>query len=253
MRPAGGPDQDIETVRRMREATGADFDLMIDAHTWWRMGDRSYDAAAVERIADAMAEHNIAWLEEPLPPHDHDAYFALKEKGIVPLAAGEHENSEAGFLDLIRSEAVDYVQMDVCCQGGYTLARRVFAEVASEGLRFAFHSWGTALEVIAAAQVGICQPDTVVEWLEYPCYATESSAGMYPFPLASEILKDPLQIEKSYLVVPTGPGLGVAVDESVIERYPWKPGPWSFFRIDSPRQTLAVTSDHSIPWGEETA
>ena len=55
-----------------------------------------------------------------------------------------------------------------CCQGGYSLGRRIFAEIARQGLRFAFHSWGTALEVIAAAHLGICWPEMVVEWLEYP-------------------------------------------------------------------------------------
>ena len=43
MRPALGPEKDLETVRLMREAVGPTFDLMVDAHTWWRMGDRSYD------------------------------------------------------------------------------------------------------------------------------------------------------------------------------------------------------------------
>jgi hypothetical protein len=71
---------------------------------------------------------------------------------------------------------------------------------------------------------------------------------MYPFPLAPEVLKQPLQIEYGDLVVPREPGLGVEVDESVIERYPWVPGPWSYFRIDSPPETLAVTSDHSQKW-----
>ena len=51
------------------------------------------------------------------------------------------------YLDLILTQAVDYVQMDVCCQGGYAMGRRLFAEIARQGLRFAFHSWGTALEV----------------------------------------------------------------------------------------------------------
>jgi L-alanine-DL-glutamate epimerase-like enolase superfamily enzyme len=41
MRPGMGPEQDLETVRQMREAVGPDFDLMVDAHTWWRMGDRN--------------------------------------------------------------------------------------------------------------------------------------------------------------------------------------------------------------------
>jgi L-alanine-DL-glutamate epimerase-like enolase superfamily enzyme len=248
MRPAGGPKKDVETVERMRRAVGPDFDLMVDAHTWWRMGNRSYSLEGVEQAAREMASHHIAWLEEPLPPDDHEAYLALKEKDIVPLASGEHEPDEERYLDLILSRAVDYVQMDVCCQGGYALGRRLFAEIARQGLRFAFHSWGTVLEVIAAAHLGICWPEVVVEWLEYPCYSSPNRAGMYPFPLAADLLKDPLEIDRGDLIVPRAPGLGVVVDESVVERYPWIPGPWSFFRTDSPAETLAVTSDHSVKW-----
>ena len=248
MRPALGPEQDLETVRLMRQAVGPDFDLMVDAHTWWRMGDRSYSAGTIEQLARDMAQYEIAWLEEPMPPDDHAAYLALKEKDVVPLASGEHEPGEERYLDLILSRAVDYVQMDVCCQGGYALGRRLFAEIARQGLRFAFHSWGTALEVVAAAQVGICWPDTVVVWLEYPCYSAPGRAGMYPFPLAAEILKDPLELDHGDLIVPRAPGLGVAVDESVIERYPWIPGPWSYFHIASPAETRAVMSDHSVQW-----
>ena len=248
MRPAAGPEQDLETVRLMRKAVGPDFDLMVDAHTWWRMGDRSYSLATVEQLAQDMAAHRIAWLEEPLPPDDHAAYLALKEKDLVPLASGEHEPNEERYLDLILTQAVDYVQMDVCCQGGYSLGRRLFAEIARQGLRFAFHSWGTALEVAAAAHLGICWPQMVVEWLEYPCYSTPGRAGMYPFPLAAEILTQPLEIERGDLIVPRTPGLGVTVDERVIERYPWIPGPWSLFRTDSPAETRAVTSDHSVQW-----
>jgi L-alanine-DL-glutamate epimerase-like enolase superfamily enzyme len=149
---------------------------------------------------------------------------------------------------LIDTEAVDYLQMDVVCQGGYAAARRLFKEIDRAGLKFAFHSWGTTLEVIAAAHLGVCWHDQVVEWLEYPCYAAPVRAGMYPFPLAEEILKEPLRVENGDLLMPAGPGLGVDVDEGVLQRYPWIPGPWSFFEIDSPRETKAVTGDHSESW-----
>jgi hypothetical protein len=76
---------------------------------------------------------------------------------------------------------------------------------------------------------------------------------MYPFPLADEILKQPLEIVGGDLIVPRGPGLGIEIDESVIERYPWIPGPWSYFRIDSPPEMLAVTSDHSVQWDGKEA
>jgi L-alanine-DL-glutamate epimerase-like enolase superfamily enzyme len=248
MRPALGPEPDLETVRLMRAAVGPKVGLMIDAHSWWRMGDKSYSPATVAELARAMAEFQPTWLEEPLPPSDHAAYRKLRATKTVPIATGEHEQTEAGFQDLIETGAADYIQMDVCCQGGFTMGRRIFARVAEKNLRFAFHSWGTALEVLAAAQLGICWPASVVEWLEYPCYSNGGRPGMYPFPLADEILREPLAIESGDLIVPQSPGLGIEIDERVIEKYPFIPGPWSFFKIDSPPETVAVTGDHSVKW-----
>ena len=227
-----GPDQDLETIRRMREAVGPDFDLIVDAHTWWQIGDLNYLEATIDKLAEQLGEYNIAWLEEPLPPGHHEGYRHLKELDLVALASGVHEPDEPSFLDLLLA-GVDYLQLDLVSQGGYATARRMLREVSRAGLRFAFHSWGTALEVIAAAHLGACWPDQVVEWLEYPCYSTPSQAGMYPFPLAGEVLKAPLQLDNGDLILPKGPGLGVEVDESVVERYPWIPGPWSMVRTDS--------------------
>jgi L-alanine-DL-glutamate epimerase-like enolase superfamily enzyme len=250
MRPALGPEKDLETVRLMRDAVGPAFDLMVDAHTWWRMGDKSYDNPTVERLAREMGDYDVAWLEEPLPPDDHEAYKRLKDKGLVPIASGEHEPNDLRFLDLIMTGSVDYVQMDIVCQGGYTSARRIMPDIAQAELRFAFHCWGTDLEVVAAAHIGICWPETVVEWLEYPVYSTAKLQTMYPFPLASDILKNPIQIERGDLIVSREPGLGVEIDETVIDRYPWVPGPWSTFTLHSPRQTFAVTGDHSVRFAD---
>jgi len=249
-RPALGPEEDLRTVRLMREATGSNFGIMIDAHSWWRMGDKSYSFETVASLAKEIAKVGPVWLEEPLPPDDHAAYRKLKGLGILPIATGEHEQDEAGFLDLIRTRAANYIQMDVCCQGGFAMGRRVCDALAKEGLTFAFHSWGTTLEVLAAAHFGICFPERVVEWLEFPCHANSGRAGMYPFPLADEILAAPLDVQNGVLTVPKGPGLGVDVDERVIAKYPWIPGPWSFFKIHSPPETIAVTGDHSVKWVE---
>jgi len=78
MRPALGPEQDLETVRLMRQAVGRSVGLMIDAHSWWRMGDRNYSRETVAGLASAMAQFNPTWLEEPLPPDDHAAYRELR-------------------------------------------------------------------------------------------------------------------------------------------------------------------------------
>src|SRR5215831_4724095 len=79
MRPARGPEQDLKTVQLMRKAA-PDLDLMVDAHSWWRMGDRSYNQWTIEQLAEEMGAYHIAWLEEPLPPQDHAGYARLKQK-----------------------------------------------------------------------------------------------------------------------------------------------------------------------------
>ena len=248
MRPARGPEKDLETVEKMRAAVGPDVGLMIDAHAWWRMGDKTYSDATIEQLARDMAAYHPTWIEEPLPPEDHAAYRKLRQSQPVPVAAGEHEPNEASFLDLITSGAVDYVQMDVCCQGGFEMGRRLFEATQKQGIRFAFHCWGTKLEVMAAAHLGVCWSDDVIEWLEYPCHANRGKPGMYPFPLADDILTESLPVENGDLVVPDKPGIGVEVDESVIERYPYLPGPWSIFKIHNPPEMQAMSGDHSARW-----
>jgi L-alanine-DL-glutamate epimerase-like enolase superfamily enzyme len=248
MRPALGMDEDLRTVELMRAATGPTFGLMIDAHSWWRMGDSSYSRDMVKNMARGMERLRPLWLEEPLPPDDHEGYRQLRAQTSLPIATGEHEPDAAGFLDLMGTGAADIVQMDVCCQGGLDMFRIVASEARQRRLRFAFHSWGTALEVLAAAQIGICWPEDVVEWLEHPCYSRPGRVGMYPFPASDEILADPLTIEGGSLVVPDGPGLGIEIDERVVDRYPFIPGPWSLFRLDSPPSTVAVFGDHSVKW-----
>jgi L-alanine-DL-glutamate epimerase-like enolase superfamily enzyme len=250
MRPGMGPEEDLRAVRLMREAVGPGMDLMVDAHTWWRMGNRSYSIETVDRLAREMAFEDLCWLEEPLPPQRHELYRELREKEYLAIAGGEHEPDEHGFVDLIDGGCVDYVQADIVCQGGYAWGRRLFTEVEKADLRFAFHSWGTLLEVVAAAQFGVCWPEHVVEWLEYPVYRKRELPVMYEFPLAEEMLTEPLAIEEGELVVPRSPGLGVNVNDAVIEKYPWKPGPWSTFRLEDPAGEWDVYSDHSVQWVE---
>ena len=238
IRPAQGPEQDLRTVEFLRRTTGPEFELMVDAYAWQRMGDRSYPAAAVEEAARGLAAQRVYWLEEPIPSEDHAAYQSLKSRVSVPLAAGAHESTDDGLLDLIQARAVDFLQMDLLYHGGYPTTRLLLTEVAREGLRFAFRTFGTALDLVAAAHLAVCWPEIVAEWLEYPLYAGFARPGMYPFPLAEDVLREPLEIERGDLVAPTGPGLGVEINENVLERYRWIPGPWSWVKLDSPQETL---------------
>ena len=249
-RPALGPEEDFRTVQLMREAVGPDVGLCLDAHGWFRMGDHSYTPDQIEQMAHDIQPYGITWLEEPLPPEDHPAYAQLRKKNIVPIAAGEHETSHEGFLSLIENGCVDIVQADVSHHGGLGSLKNILQACHDHNLEFAFHNWGTELETLADAQVGACFGKETASWLEYPCYEHRGQPILYPFPLADEILKEPLQIENGDLVLPNTPGLGVDVNESILEKYPYRPGPWSTFEIKSPAQTLHLSGDHALVWSQ---
>jgi len=126
MRPGLGVEKDLRVVELMRKSTNPEFGLMIDAHTWWRMGNRNYDSDEITGLCHSISAYNPYWLEEPFLPVEHQAYAALKKSGIIPVASGEHEQTYAGFEDLARKNAVDFLQMDVCCQGGFQMGKMVF-------------------------------------------------------------------------------------------------------------------------------
>ena len=98
--PALGPVEDLRTVALMREAVGSQVGLCLDAHAWWRMGDKSYSSAIVDFLAEAISIHGITWLEEPLRVEDRDAYARLKAMQYVAIAGGEHELDLSVFKPL---------------------------------------------------------------------------------------------------------------------------------------------------------
>jgi L-alanine-DL-glutamate epimerase-like enolase superfamily enzyme len=251
-RPALGPAEDLRTVELMREAVTSEVGLCLDAHAWWRMGDRSYSPAIVEFLAEAIAMHGITWLEEPLPVEDRDAYAKIKSLGYVDIAAGEHEKDFLGFRSLLGRDCVDIVQADVSHHGGFSGISKIIDLCERRFATFAFHNWGTALETVVDALIGSCFPRQTARWLEYPQYAHRDKRVMYPFPLSDELVPDAPVPEKGELSLPDGYGLGVEVNEEVFSKYPYQKGPWSKFEIDSPKSTQYLSGDHAQTWADES-
>jgi L-alanine-DL-glutamate epimerase-like enolase superfamily enzyme len=236
----------------MRQALGPNIGICLDAHGWWRMGDNSYAPSTIEEIARAIAPFGVTWLEEPLPVEDRLAYSKLRSKGIVPIAAGEHEHDLEGFELLIENGAVDVAQADVSHHGGFSGVAEIIRLCEKNEVTFAFHNWGTALETVVDALIGSCFCRETARWLEYPHYAHRDPRVMYPFPLSDELVPEAPVPENGELSLPDGPGLGIAVDESVFEEYPYLPGPWSTFELDSPPTKLALSGDHALAWAEDS-
>ncbi|WP_101296991.1 mandelate racemase/muconate lactonizing enzyme family protein [Halegenticoccus soli] len=225
-RPGLGPEEDLRTIELVREAVGEEMAVMVDAHTWWKLGERSYGFDRVCDLVEAFAEFDPYWVEEPVSPADYDAYADLSSRTSVPLAGGESEESPEGLIELAETGGVDYLQGDVRHHAGYTGCWRAVEHCRGRDVTFVPHNFGTHLGLVANAHLAAAAPGT--ELLEYPVFGTDSAA-MYPFPLAADILTTELDISDGHLTLPDGPGLGVDVNLDAIGEYPYVEGPWTEF------------------------
>jgi L-alanine-DL-glutamate epimerase-like enolase superfamily enzyme len=117
---AAGMQRNVELVRTVREAVGAEIDVMADAYMGWTL-----DYA--KRMLPLLEPFHLRWLEEPVIPDDIHGYAELKARGVIPIAGGEHEFTIYGFRQLLETRAVDYIQFDTNRVGGITQARKISA------------------------------------------------------------------------------------------------------------------------------
>ena len=187
-------------MKSVRKSISNDCDIMVD-------GSMRYDLPTAQRMARVLEEQGVFWFEEPFEPENLDGFAALRKSVSVPLAAGENEFGLQGFRELIRTGAVDIVQPDASRCGGISEVRQVAELARAENLRFAPHSWSDAVAILANAHVVTALNGITVE--------VDQTGN----PFIEELLKEPLQFREGLLELSEAPGLGVELDENVIDRY----------------------------------
>lgn len=233
-RPGIGPDGDRRTVELLSEAID-DTEIMLDAHTWWKLGE-SYGRDTVRDLIEHADEHGAYWIEEPVEPDDHEGYVELAETG-APLAGGESEESPAGLVELGQTGAVRYLQGDVRHHEGFTGCRSAVEYCADrEDIEFVPHNFGTWIGLAANAHLVAAAPESnLVEYPVFendPLFETAVDPGMYPFELAFDLIEGSPSVTDGVLSVSDAPGLGVEVNMDVVEEYPFIEGSWTEFKYD---------------------
>jgi L-alanine-DL-glutamate epimerase-like enolase superfamily enzyme len=130
----GHPDlaEDVDRVAAVREALGADRELMIDANQRWTL-DQAIAGAA------ALAQFSIAWLEEPLRADDLPGHATLRSTTPIPIALGENVYTVYRFREFLDAGAVDIVQPNVVRVGGITPFLAIADLAIDRGARLAPH------------------------------------------------------------------------------------------------------------------
>jgi D-galactarolactone cycloisomerase len=193
---------DSAAVRVVREAIGSENRLMIE-------GNARYPLDQIKRLLPEYQEAGIFWLEEPFLPECPDSFRELRPHlGSIPVAAGENEFGLQGFRESMDGGVVDIVQPDACRCGGITESLRVAELAAKHGLRVAPHTWSDAIALTANMHV--------LASLDHGVTVEVDQTGN---PFIEELLSTKWKVEKGEIAMPQGPGLGISLDESVVERY----------------------------------
>lgn len=195
--------RDVPLVEAAREALGAERDLLVD--TGWFVERTPKEAI---RLVDSIAPYRPYFVEELLHPEDYDGYRQVANAVRVPIACGEQEATDWGFQQLIERGGVDILQPDLTRCGGFTVGRKIVHMVERANRLLIPHSWSS--DLLTAASLHLTAFQRRAELVEF-----NTSQG----PLSRELVKNPIRLEEGYLTVPTGPGLGVEVDEETVAKY----------------------------------
>ena len=203
------PDADIELATAVREAVGPEVFLSADANC-------GFERPAAMKLAKVLEDLDYAWFEEPLPPDDHDGYAQMAQALTMPIAGGETEFTRFGFRRLFTNKALDIVQPNVGRAGGFTECMRIAALAESFHIPYAPHTGSTTSVChVAELHLSAALPNFMIyEHMQADWSKTEGN------PLRENLLTEPAEVRDGpFIALPGGPGLGVELDEDVVDRY----------------------------------
>ena len=205
----GDPKLDIRRVAAVREAIGDSVRLMVDAN-------HCFTVPQAIRIGRELEQLDVEWFEEPISPEDIDGYVEVTRALDMAVAGGENEFTRWGFRDLVVRKAMDIIQPDVCAAGGISECRKIATLASAHGVECVPHAWGSAIGLAATLHFLAALPDQPPSFRPMPPLLEFEQCEN---PFRDLLSREPIVQHRGKVQVPTGPGLGIEIDRSVLERY----------------------------------
>jgi D-galactarolactone cycloisomerase len=205
----GDPKLDIRRVAAVREAIGDGVRLMVDAN-------HCFTVPQAIRIGRELEQLDVEWFEEPISPEDIDGYVEVTRALDMAVAGGENEMTRWGFRDLVVRKAMDIVQPDVCAAGGISECRKIATLASAHGVECVPHAWGSAIGLAATLHFLAALPDQPPSFRPMPPLLEFEQCEN---PFRDHLSKEPIVQVRGKVQIPTGPGLGIEIDRSILDKY----------------------------------
>jgi galactonate dehydratase len=190
-----------EAAERLAAARATGLDVAVDFHG-------RVHRAMTKWLVRALEPYGPMFFEEPVLPEHPEALREVARWTSVPIACGERLYTRWGFKDVLTSGAVDILQPDLSHAGGLLETRKIAAMAEAFDVAVAPHCPLGPVALAASLQLDACTPNAVIQELSLRIHYNED-ADLLDY-VADESV---FAVEDGHVAVPTGPGLGVEIDE----------------------------------------
>lgn len=208
----GGWERDVKNFIAVRKAVGADTVIGMDPNEGWTVSEAT-------RAVHALASHRLDYLEQPVKRQNIAGMAAIRrEMSGIPLMADEGVMTLGDAYALAKAEAVDAFCVKLYKMGGLRAAKKIAAVAEAAGIQLNVGGLAvqSQLEAAAGAHFYASSPERLI----MPAAEFIFGLGVLgPDPLVPDT---DFVIKNGHVAVPSGPGLGIPVDERAVERHTLK-------------------------------
>jgi galactonate dehydratase len=183
-----------ESFAELRKAGGGEVDIAVDFHG-------AISPATAKLLIKALEPYQPMFIEEPCQAQNHDIMAEIARGTYLPIATGERIFTKWGFREVLEKRAATILQPDLCHAGGITEVRLIAGMAEAYYAAIAPHNPLGPISLAAGVQIAASIPN-------FLCQEQVSLGDGY--------LKQPFSLSEGYLDLPSGPGLGIELDEDAL-------------------------------------
>ena len=203
-----------ERVRAVREAVGEDVDIAVDCRG-------RISKSKVTHLASELEAFDPLFLEEPVLPEQNESLATITPTIDIPVATGQRLYSRWDFKGLFGNDAVAIVQPDISHAGGISEVRKIAGMAEAHDVSLAPKAPVGPISFAACLQIDFCTPNAVLQ---------EQNLDVHE-PGDNDLLRylanpSVFEYDRGFLKPPDGPGLGIEIDESYVQKQEEKEIRW---------------------------
>lgn len=204
----------LERVASIREAVGKNFGIAIDFH-----GRVHKPMAKV--LAKKLEEFDPMFLEEPVLCENMESFREIAAACNIPIATGERLFSRWDFKKLFQAGGVDIIQPDLSHAGGITEVKKIASMAEAHDIALAPHCPLGPIALMSCIQVDATCHNAFIQEQSMGIHYNEGRCVLdYITNLEDFTFKE------GYMTLPKRPGLGVEVNEALVQEESNSPHRW---------------------------